>query len=290
MPTHRSAPAVTAMTKTVSFLVPDRLLPSVTAFLESAPDVRAAMEGGRFVLSTDLDGDADLALAPSLEGALQWGYDRDERWPYAVAHASVFLGQVALIAARGGAVIREQDLEARPNFVLQTIAEKIGLSRKGESEAVPLRRLPPVIPADLPAEISPLRMYSETPAQKGVWTYWPQSVFCTYYGPCPASIDLTGCARLLFLGPFIVLPPGTWRADLEFDLTAEALPYDYFVEFGGADRFERMLFRPKAAGPQVISMQYTVQDRRNIEIKFGTLRAVFHGELKLEGARLTKIG
>ena len=116
--------------------------------------------------------------------------------------------------------------------------------------------------------------------------HWPRELF--FHGdrdhPCPETIDLTGLARIVVFGPFIVLPPGHWRAAVEFELCADAATRSFLVEFGPFDRRRAITYRPVAGGRQVAWLDCDLVRPWEVEIRLAVTRPVFHGELRFRGA------
>lgn len=124
--------------------------------------------------------------------------------------------------------------------------------------------------------------------EAAVPAYWPRELFCHVdrHHPCPAVIDLTGLARIIVFGPFIVLPPGRWRAAVEFELCAEAATRSFLVEFGPYDRRRAITYQPAAAGLQVASADCDLVRPWEVEIRLAVTRPTFHGELRFHGATI----
>jgi hypothetical protein len=132
-------------------------------------------------------------------------------------------------------------------------------------------------------------MYLTLPVPRGATAWWHSPLFLTPNGNYTNPIDVMGRARTLLFGPYISLTSGLWQADLTMEFCADAIQYDYLIDFGTAKTFARSLFRPARAGEQTVSIQYTVQDDTPVEMRVVLLRAAFHGEIIFSGARVTKL-
>jgi hypothetical protein len=120
-----------------------------------------------------------------------------------------------------------------------------------------------------------------------VW--WPADLFQSEAGGADAPIDVTGRARCLCWGPYVVLPPGFWRVQVSLELCQDAARYDYFIEFGVLSRFSRQLFRGAPGERQVVELTFEAPELWTAELRIHLLRPAFHGELRLLGAQVDRI-
>lgn len=282
---------MTTKIKQVAILAPDYLLTEFSSTLSQAPGAREALATGVLVLSADAEAaraDSIIVIAPRLERVLDWARSTNSGHP-PLAAASRLLARFAHTASgRNSIVIDEHDLHRRPTRVLRTIGETIGLPPEILAEAECIDPAGQFEGRNSGPEIEPIQIYASLPVLPGATAWWPREIFCTYEGPCPSSIDITGRSRILCFGPYIALPRGPWNAELIFDVCDAAAQYDYLLEFGTTGNFSRELFRPSQSGRQHVRLNYLALENEWAEIRIGVTRAAFHGELNLIGAHITR--
>lgn len=101
---------------------------------------------------------------------------------------------------------------------------------------------------------------------------------------CPATIDVTGPARVLLFGPYVPLPPGLWRAEIAFDLCEQGARRTYLVEFGAGADLSRQWSSRLRPGRNTICVEHNFEASAIAEIRLWVARAAFHGGLRFLGA------
>jgi hypothetical protein len=122
--------------------------------------------------------------------------------------------------------------------------------------------------------------------------HWPRELF---FGKPPLSpewqrIPLTGPARFLFHGPYLHLPPGRWRASLEFGVarnrSGNSLTLDIFCG--------ELLARGQAALPQEgqfnVSLDFAVTEPvAPLECRARLNEGAIHGLLRIGSVTMTRV-
>jgi hypothetical protein len=108
--------------------------------------------------------------------------------------------------------------------------------------------------------------------------------------PVPASgpIEITGRVRHLVYGPFIILPPGEWSADLVLGFSAEAAGMSFIVEVFAGSQLAHA--RIEVAGEQVTetSLHFAIDGAitEPVQIRIINERAAFDGRLAIGYVKL----
>jgi hypothetical protein len=101
-------------------------------------------------------------------------------------------------------------------------------------------------------------------------------------------MDITGRARCLFHGPYIILPPGTWSVELALQFSREAAEHDFLVEVVTDRQLASTIVRPHSDGRFDAELTFGIDDTSDhpVAIRLSNQRAAFDGLLTLSGARL----
>lgn len=101
-------------------------------------------------------------------------------------------------------------------------------------------------------------------------------------------IDLTGRARCLLHGPYVMLPPGEWSLTLSLLFSREALDHDFLIEVATDRQLASSVLRPAREGSFDAALDFAVDDSSDhpVVIRLSTQRAAFDGALALVGAKL----
>ena len=280
-------------TQTLTIVAPEYLRSEIAAAISPDAGLSAALENGSLLLATDAEEAGDgpvIVVAPLLERFVHSTKIKEDVFFSPTTIASQQLAGFANLSEQPQAtVIAEKDLKERPEQATKTIAEMFDRSERARNEARGQRAKPGAMQPNLPHAIQPLTMYAALPVPLGAAAWWSVFAFYTNDGYCPPSIDLMGRARILLHGPYIALPNGVWRADIFFNLSADAAPYDYLVEFGAGGNFARIVYRAETAGQQFLALICTVREPALAEVRISLLRAAFHGELEMEGCWVTRM-
>ena len=103
-------------------------------------------------------------------------------------------------------------------------------------------------------------------------------------------IDITGRARCLLHGPYIILPPGIWSAALSLQFSREAAEHDFLVEAVTDRQLASTTIRPHHDGHFDGELTFVIDDSSDnpVSIRLSTQRAAFDGLVMLSGARLSQ--
>ncbi|HEY4473328.1 MAG TPA: hypothetical protein VGN21_19300 [Stellaceae bacterium] len=101
-------------------------------------------------------------------------------------------------------------------------------------------------------------------------------------------IDITGRARCLLHGPYIMLPPGTWSAVLSLQFSRETAEHDFLVEVVTDRQLASTTIRPHHDGHLDAELTFVIdaQSDSPVSIRLSTQRAAFDGLVMLTEARL----
>jgi len=108
-------------------------------------------------------------------------------------------------------------------------------------------------------------------------------------GPKTGEMDLTGRPRFLIHGPYIVMPPGRWKAvfRLSFDLPGSRVRFR--LDWGGQTEYDSEEFTPGRPGLFEIEMDYVWREPAPAEFRILTLEGVFDGRLTFGGVKVSRI-
>jgi hypothetical protein len=108
--------------------------------------------------------------------------------------------------------------------------------------------------------------------------------------PCPETLDLTGLGRILFYGPYEPVTPGLWTAALRLEVCADGAtrPFQFDVVTGAHVTETR--FRPERPGVFQVQARHAVDAAAPLELRLWVMKPTFHGELRLLGATLERVG
>jgi hypothetical protein len=121
---------------------------------------------------------------------------------------------------------------------------------------------------------------------------WDRSLFATgpdMSTPCPEVLDVTGRHRVLVFGPMLPLPAGRWRLAVRFSLSREAAGHDYILQFIHGAALSERRFRPTAAGLYEVDIVNAFAQDAVAALRLWNGRALFQGELRFNGARVTRL-
>jgi hypothetical protein len=103
-------------------------------------------------------------------------------------------------------------------------------------------------------------------------------------------IDITGRARCLLHGPYVMLPPGTWSTVLSLQFSREAAEHDFLVEVVTDRQLASTTIRPHHGGQLDADLTFVIDDSSDspVSIRLSTQRAAFDGLVMLNEARLSQ--
>ena len=124
---------------------------------------------------------------------------------------------------------------------------------------------------------------------------WERELF--FLGDRPTEratgvIDVTGRARRLLDGPYIMLPPGSWSLSLRVLFSRETTEHDFLLEVVAGRPVASRTIRPYAEGAFEVDLAFTIEATTDhpIAIRLSTQRAAFDGTVAVVGAVLTTDG
>jgi hypothetical protein len=122
---------------------------------------------------------------------------------------------------------------------------------------------------------------------------WPVEAFFSGDKPdTPASLvaELTGAARILYYGPYLYLPPGSWRVRMTVGFSAEARSMPFSVEVYAAERLLAIAtMSPEGHGVYHANFGF-VHDTplHHIELRLRTDRGAIEGRVALGNVEFTR--
>jgi hypothetical protein len=96
-------------------------------------------------------------------------------------------------------------------------------------------------------------------------------------------IDVTGRARCLIYGPYIMLPPGSWSVSVLLGFSKEAAELGYVVEIVAGPHLSRVNLRPESEGVFEANLTISIEASMDhpVEVRLFNERAGFDGKLAL---------
>jgi hypothetical protein len=129
-------------------------------------------------------------------------------------------------------------------------------------------------------------------APDGQW--WDRSAFCDGSGqngePCPQVIDTTGRPRCLFHGPGLHLEPGLWRATVFLHVCDMSARRPFTLQFGIGPDYTSVDLEYGVQGNHRVELRHGFPEGGPGQIRLWLRRAAFHGEVRLVGARISRLG
>lgn len=139
-----------------------------------------------------------------------------------------------------------------------------------------------------------LRAYLDDPGNsQALSVAWTPGLF--FLGDRPneraaGPIDITGRARCLLHGPYIMLPPGSWSLSLTMLLAGEAAENEFFVEICTDRPLASGTIRPQREGRAAVAIDFALGDstEQPIAVRVSSVRAAFDGAIMAVGATLVR--
>jgi hypothetical protein len=96
-------------------------------------------------------------------------------------------------------------------------------------------------------------------------------------------IDVTGRARCLIYGPYIMLPPGSWSVSVLLGFSKEAAELGYVVEIVAGSHLSRVNLQPEGEGVFEVALAISIEPSMDhpVEVRLFSERAGFDGRLAL---------
>jgi hypothetical protein len=96
-------------------------------------------------------------------------------------------------------------------------------------------------------------------------------------------IDVTGRARCLIYGPYIMLPPGSWSVSVLLGFSKEAAERGYVVEIVAGTHLSRVNLRPEGGGVFEANLALSIEASIDhpVEVRLFSEQASFDGKLAI---------
>ena len=96
-------------------------------------------------------------------------------------------------------------------------------------------------------------------------------------------IDVTGRARCLIYGPYIMLPPGSWSVSVLLGFSKEAAELGYVAEIVAGTHLSRVNLQPEGEGVFEVNLAISIEPSMDhpVEVRLFSERAGFDGRLAL---------
>jgi hypothetical protein len=96
-------------------------------------------------------------------------------------------------------------------------------------------------------------------------------------------IDVTGRARCLIYGPYIMLPPGSWSVSVLLGFSKEAAELGYVAEVLAGTHLSRVNLQPEGEGVFEVNLTISIEPSMDhpVEVRVFSERAGFDGKLAL---------
>lgn len=194
--------------------------------------------------------------------------------PDAIMVRSHILVEAEIAAAHGAAVLNAA------RYVLDVPV----LGSVERREGAPYRIHPSV------AE-SPLAFFDDT--APGSFATWSPRWFAytdVYAGSVEEPlIDMTGRMRPMVHGPYIRLPAGRWRVDLNFTVDPEKAHAPLLFEWGSGQEFCRIMTEIRHRGAYGVSLDRIWPDPDVGQLRIWPAHPVFQGQFGFRGCRVTRV-
>jgi hypothetical protein len=96
-------------------------------------------------------------------------------------------------------------------------------------------------------------------------------------------VDITGAARILIYGPYIVLPPGSWSATIALGFSREAAEISYVVDLVAGNQLGHTRIEPAGRREMEVDLNFTIDEPLDepIVLRLSSERAAFDGRVAL---------
>lgn len=136
-----------------------------------------------------------------------------------------------------------------------------------------------------------LRQASAPLAQDAVWTpdVFHYDANASRSSGAPGELDITGRARILVYGPYLVLSPGIWRTSVRFLVNETAGPKAFRIDWGTPTEFTSAPMLPGRPGIFEMSIEHEWHLPAPAEIRILLMEGAFDGQLHFFGANVTRV-
>lgn len=108
-------------------------------------------------------------------------------------------------------------------------------------------------------------------------------------GPKTGEMDLTGRPRFLIHGPYIVMPPGRWKAIFRLGFDRPGSRVRFRLDWGGQTEYDSEEFTPGRPGLFEIEMDYVWREPAPAEFRILVMEGVFDGQLTFGGVKVSRM-
>ncbi len=108
-------------------------------------------------------------------------------------------------------------------------------------------------------------------------------------GPRTGEMDLTGRPRFLIHGPYIVMPPGRWKAVFRLSFDRPGSRVRFRLDWGGQTEYDSEEFIPGKPGQFEIEMDYVWREPAPAEFRILVMEGVFDGRLTFGGVKVSRM-
>ena len=138
---------------------------------------------------------------------------------------------------------------------------------------------------------SPLALFDDR--APGTFANWSPRWF-VYAGGYDGSddepqIDMTGRMRPMVHGPYIHLPPGRWRVNLNFTVDPEKAHAPLLFEWGSGVEFCRIMTEIRLRGAYSVSLDRVWTQPEPVQLRIWPAHPVFQGKFGFLGCRVTRV-
>ncbi len=138
---------------------------------------------------------------------------------------------------------------------------------------------------------SPLAIFDDTaPGTSATWH--PRWFVYThgYEGSVDAPLlDMTGRMRPIVHGPYIRLPAGRWRVDLDFTVDPERAHAPLLFEWGAGVEFCRIMTEIRHRGAYSVGLDRIWPEPDAAQLRIWPAHPVFEGKLGFHGCRVSRV-
>jgi hypothetical protein len=138
---------------------------------------------------------------------------------------------------------------------------------------------------------SPLAIFDDTaPGTSATWS--PRWFVYTngFQGSAEEPrIDMTGRMRPMVHGPYIRLPAGRWRVDLDFTVDPEKAHAPLLFEWGSGVEFSRIMTEIRYRGAYAVSLDRIWTEPEACQLRIWPAHPVFEGQFGFRGCRVTRM-
>lgn len=132
-----------------------------------------------------------------------------------------------------------------------------------------------------------LDIYAVPPPAMGVEARWGVAHFSYPVGDGfdggQPEMDLTGRYRILVHGPYIVLPPGCWRVEAEFEIDTEGGLNRLRFDWGVGDDLETTSIQISQPGAYTLALTRRWVDAGPAQLRIWSEQAAFQGRFSFKG-------